>query len=194
MIAATGKQWTGRVRMRVIAAIAVAMMLAFPAGARPLTPDEDQALTKAMDSYLRAIGTGNAETIVKGIPPRIMNIFAGTSGIEAKNLEKTLVDQTAGMLKSAKFTDIGADRSALDAQDVQLADGSVVTWVVVPTAFTAETATGRTRNEQPMLALREGEKWYFVRIDGDQQKQMVALAYPFLAGVDFPAARVAPAP
>jgi hypothetical protein len=180
--------------MRWIAAIAITFALAMPAAARPLSPDEDAALTRSMDSYLRAIGSGNAERIVKGIPPRIMNIFAGTSGIEARNLEKTLIDQTAQMMKGSSFTDIGADRRALDAQDAALADGTPITWVVVPTAFTAETNGARTRNEQPMLAIREGEKWYFVRIDGPAQQQMVAMGYPFLAKATFPAARVTPAP
>jgi hypothetical protein len=180
--------------MRFIAALALGLLLALPAAARPLSPEEEAALTRSMDNYLRAIGSGDAERIVKGIPPRIMNIFAGTSGVEAKDLEKTLVEQTAAMMKGSSFTEIGADRSALDAQDATLADGSAVTWVVVPTAFTAEANGTRTRNEQPMLAIREGDGWYFVRIDGPAQQQMVAMGYPFLADVAFPKARVTPAP
>jgi hypothetical protein len=180
--------------MRWLAAIALTFAFALPAAARPLSPEEDAALTKSMDSYLYAIGAGDAERIVRGIPPRIMNIFAGTSGIEAKSLEKTLVDQTAKLMKGSKFTDVGADRSAFDAQDAALADGTAITWVVVPTAFTAETKTAKTRNEQPMLAIHEGKRWYFVRIDGPAQQQLVAMGYPFLAGVKFPAAKVTPAP
>ena len=180
--------------MRLLVAVLFGIALALPAAARPLTPDEEAGLAKSMDIYLRAIGAGNAERIVNGIPPRILNIFAGTSGIEAKNLEKTLTDQTAAMMAGSRFTDIAADRTALDAGDATLADGTGVTWVVVPTAFTAETGGARTRNAQPMLALREDEKWYFVRIDGEQQKQMVTIAYPFLSDVTFPAATVTPAP
>jgi hypothetical protein len=178
--------------MRLIAGFLLGAMLALPAAARPLTSEEETGLAQSMDLYLRAIGSGNAERIVKGIPPRILNIFAGTAGIEAKNLEKTLIDQTAAMMAGSRFSDIAADRAALDAGDAVLADGTAVTWVVVPTAFTAETGGARTRNAQPMLALREGDRWYFVRIDGDQQKQMVTIAYPFLSEVRFPAATVTP--
>ncbi len=175
-------------------AIALMLCAALPAVARPLSEDETKALTRSMDSYLRAIGSGDATRIVEGIPPRIVNIFAGTSGVEAHSLKKTLVDQTAAMLKGAKFSDVGADATAINAQDAAMADGTTVTWAVVPTSFTATTKTAKTRNEQPMLAIREDKTWYFVRIDGEQQKQMVSIAYPFLASVQFPEARVSQMP
>ncbi|MFN0115107.1 MAG: hypothetical protein ACKVPY_10565 [Paracoccaceae bacterium] len=165
-----------------------------PAQARPLTEDEAEALDKAVSRYLSASGSKNAEGIVAAIPPRVLNVFAGAYGIEAKNLDKTLIEQTAAMMKQASFSDLTSDQTALDAADVAMADGTAVTWVIVPTAFTAETKGNKTRNEQPLLALNEGGKWYFMRIEGEEVRKIVAFAYPFLAEAVLPEARVTPIP
>ncbi len=73
-----------------------------------------------------------------------------------------------------------------------LADGSRVTWTVVPTQFTVETAGGKVLNRQPLLVLNEAGQWYMMRIEGAQQQELVSIAYPFLKGVSFPAASSAP--
>ena len=178
--------------MRLIAALIVLLSLALPAAARPLSEEETASLAKAVDSYIRATSSGDAVKIVKAIPPRILNIFAGSAGIEAKKLEKTLVDQTEVMTKGVKISDASAVKEGLNAEDAVLADGTPVTWVVVPTAFTAETGGKTTRNEQPLLALSEGGKWYFMRLDGAQQEQLAAIAYPFLADAEIPDGTVTP--
>jgi hypothetical protein len=178
--------------MRLFALLLALCLAALPVSARPLTPEEDASLGKAVDAYLKAILASNAEKIVAAIPPRVVNIFAGTAGIEAKKVQKALVDQTKEMMKGSRFRDLSADRSALDAGEGTLSDGTAITWVIVPTAFTAEVGEAKTRNNQPVLALSEGGKWYFLRIDGEQQKQLVTIAYPFLEGVSFPAASATP--
>jgi hypothetical protein len=179
--------------MRALLAILFAALLAFPAAARPLSPAEADALGKSVERYLSAIGRADAPAIVEALPPRILYVFAGATGVEAGKLEKTLVEQTKALMKGTKFRDLGANRSALDVQEAQLAGGGQVLWTLVPTTFTTEAKGKRTRHDQPLLALREKETWYFLRIDGPQQRQLAALAYPFLSDVEFPAASTAPA-
>jgi hypothetical protein len=171
----------------------LALMLTLPAHARALGEEEQAALMKSVESYLRATGAGNAEKIVATIPPRILNVFAGTTGIEASKMEATLVEQTEALLKTTKIRDFSVTGGPYEATDETLADGTAVTWVVVPIAFTAETGGKKSRNAQPLLALNEGGTWYFSRIDGPQQQQIVALAYPFIAGAKLPEATSAPA-
>jgi len=64
--------------MRFLTAILMTLLLAGHATARPLGETEQTALMKAVDSYLRATGAGNAEKIVDTIPPRIVNVFAAS--------------------------------------------------------------------------------------------------------------------
>ncbi|MEZ5777458.1 MAG: hypothetical protein R3E44_03760 [Paracoccaceae bacterium] len=178
--------------MRLILALILSALLAVPAAARPLSSDEEAALWKSADAYLRAIGRGDAKGIVAALPPRILNVFAGATGVEVKKLEETLVEQTAAVTKGTKFSELAAKRDGVNAEDAVLADGTAVTWVLVPTSFVTESKGKKARNNQPLLAVREADKWYFLRIDGPERQQMATLAYPFLAGMAFPAAAVTP--
>ena len=180
--------------MRRLALIAAAVLFALPAAARPLSEGERGDLTKAVDGYMRATMANNAEKIVASIPQRILNIFAGSAGIEAKNLNQTLVDQTKALTKGLKVRDAVADMSAVTAEDAVLADGTAVVWSIVPTSYTAEKDGAKTLNKQALLAVNEGGKWFFVRVDGAQQKQIAAIAYPFVAEAVIPEPAVSPAP
>jgi hypothetical protein len=180
--------------MRHLALIAAALLFALPAVARPMGEDERGDLTKSVDGYLRATMANNAEKIVEAIPPRILNIFAGSAGIEAKDLNRTLVDQTRALTKGLKVRDAVSDMSAVTAEDTALADGTAVTWAVVPMSFVAETGGAATLNRMALLALNEGGTWYFVKVDGPQQKQIAAIAYPFVAEAAIPEPVVSPAP
>ena len=174
-------------------AIAAALLLALPAAARPLETAEAKTLDQALSAYLAAIEKGDATRIVGAIPPRILALFAAQSGMDVQKLEQTLAEQTRGLMAQSVFSDLSTDTAGADANDETLGDGTAVTWTVVPARFVVETGGKKTRNEQALLALREGTSWYFIRIEGAAQSQMVSLAYPFLADASFPAATTAPA-
>lgn len=179
--------------MRRLAALFLSLVLALPAAARPLSQSEADTLSVAVDAYLAAIGAGSAEKIVTAMPPRILNVFAGATGVEASQLTEVLTGQTAAMMKGTRFTDLAAGKSRLEAEEGTLQDGSQVTWVLIPTRFTSTTGGVATINEQPLLAVNEGGSWYFVRVDGPERQQLAAAAYPFLADVRMPEATVRPA-
>ncbi|MEI4471780.1 hypothetical protein [Frigidibacter sp. MR17.24] len=182
--------------MRAIAPLATALALTIatlaPASARPMAGGEARKMQTAVNVYLGAIDRGEADRVVAALPPRIKNIFAGSAGIEAGQLDRTLTAQTAALLKSANFSDFNANFTGVEATDSVLSDGTTVTWVIVPTSFKAATAKGKTLNEQPLLAVNEGGSWYMMRVEGAQQKQLVSIAYPFLQNVSFPQSRVSP--
>lgn len=174
-------------------AIALAALLALPAAARELTADESGALNKAAASYLRAVERGDAEGIVAALPPRVLTVFGAAAGIEEAKLQKTLVEQTAALMKSTSFRDVAASGDVPQAGDAALDDGTQVVWAILKTSFISETAGKATQNWQPLLALNEGGKWYFLRVEGPQSKELASIAYPFLKGIDFPSAATAPA-
>ncbi len=180
--------------MRFLAALVLSLLLAAPLMARPLSEAEGVGLQKAIDSYRRVTVNKNAEKIVATIPPRVLNVFAGTAGIEASKVQETLVTQTMELLKSTAIRDFVTAPGPFEGNDATLQDGAAVVWVVVPTQFTAEGKAGKTRNSQPLLAILEGGKWYFSRIDGPAQQQIVAFAYPFIAEAALPAATSTPLP
>jgi hypothetical protein len=182
------------IRPLVIAVALLAPVLpASPVSARDLTAAEASSLDAAADSYLRAVGGGDAELIVAALPPRVLAVFGAASGIEAKQLTKTLVEQTAALMKTTRFTSVAASDEVPQAGDAKLADGTDVLWAILKTSFVTETDGRSTQNWQPLLALQEAGKWYFLRVEGPQSKQLAAIAYPFLNDINFPSAATAPA-
>lgn len=182
-----------RLRRPFTISFLVACLLGLPAAARDLTPEEASTLDKATASYLRAVDKGDAAGIVTALPPRLLAVFGAASGIEEKNLQKKLVEQTAALMKTTDFRDVAAADSQPVADDATLADGTPVVWSILKTSFVSEADGKATQNWQPLLALSEGGKWYFLRVEGPQSKQLAAIAYPFLSEIDFPAAASAPA-
>jgi hypothetical protein len=184
---------TARTRLAgLVLAAGLTLFAAAPVAARPLGAEEATALQKSVDTYLGAIGRRDAGQIIAALPPRVLNVFAGATGIEARKLNSTLVEQTETMMKGATFRDLAAEEGALEATETTLADGTEVTWVLVPTRFTMQSDGKRTLNRQPLLAVRENQTWYFLRVDGAERRQLAALAYPFLAEVAMPEARITP--
>lgn len=179
-------------RLALSALAALSIALALPLQARVLTVPESKSLQQAVDSYLAAIETGDGFAIVGAIPPRIIQLFAAQSGTDAATLETTLAEQTEGMLSGSRFSDLRADAMDQPVTDSKLEDGTTVTWAVIVTEFTVTQAGSSARNRQSMLALREGDTWYFIRTEGAAQQQLVSLAYPFLAEAKFPASTSTP--
>ena len=168
--------------------------LRLPLDARPLSEAEATGLDKAVATYLRATMSKDAEKVVGTIPPRILNVFAGTAGIEAKDVQTTLIAQTIELMKTTEITDFVAAPGPYEGNDATLADATPVVWAVVPTQFTAEANGAKTLNYQPLFAVLEAEKWYFSRIDGPQQQQIVGFAYPFIATATLPPSSSQPQP
>ena len=168
------------------------VLTAIPSDARSLTADEAASLDGAAASYLRAVGRGDAERIVAALPPRVLTVFGAASGIEAKKLTKTLVEQTSALMDATTFTNVAASGEVPQAGDAVLEDGTAVVWAILKTSFVTETGGKSTQNWQPLLALNEGGEWYFLRVEGPQSKQLAAIAYPFLNDIDFPSAASAP--
>ncbi|MGL4279476.1 MAG: hypothetical protein ACRCS0_03835 [Albidovulum sp.] len=182
-----------RLRHQFTISVLVSGLLGFSAAARDLTPEEAGTLDKAAASYLRAVDRGDAAGIVAALPPRVLTVFGAASGIEEKNLQKKLVEQTAELMKTTDFRDVAAAEGTPVAGDAELADGTPVVWSILKTSFVSEVEGKAMQNWQPLLALSEGGKWYFLRVEGPQSKQLAAIAYPFLSEIDFPSAASAPA-
>lgn len=177
--------------MRRLAAFVLCLLAALPTAARPLDDGERRGLDKAVAAYSRALERGDAAALTGTLPPRLLRFHAGMTGMTVAALEQAMTDQTAAMLESTRFGALEADTSAAEAAEATLADGTQILWAVLPAAFETETDGTRARVSQPVLALRDDGQWYLIRID-PSQAQVLAAVYPFLAGVDLPAATVAP--
>ncbi len=172
--------------MRILATLFAVLLLALPAQARELTSEESRSLKSAINGFTRAMERGNARKIAATVPPRVLNMIAGTNGLKVRDLEKAMVEQTAAVMKSATFSDLTINQQDLDATDATLSDGTEIVWTLVPSTFRMTVGDNTTQNEQAMLALRDGRSWYLIRVAEPAQRQMISIVYPFLADADFP--------
>lgn len=172
--------------MRLLISLALSALLALPAAARPLGDAEQSGLTKALKAYGNATTNGDAAKIVATIPPRILSVFAGTTGLEASKVQDALIGQTEKLIENTKVFDFVVAPGPYEATDATLADGTSLVWVIVPAQFTTEAKGLKTLNHQPLFAVLEEGSWYFSRVDGPQQQQVVAMAYPFIATAKLP--------
>lgn len=173
------------------AALALALLAAFPAAARSLDGTERQRLDAVVAAYARALEAGDAAALTATLPPRLLRFHAGMTGMKIDALTAAMTEQTAAMFAGTRFGALTADVAAAEADAARLPDGSEVTWAVLPAAFEVAQGGQRSRVSQPILALRDGGEWYLIRIDPSQQ-QVLAAVYPFLAGLSLPAATVIP--
>lgn len=173
------------------AALALALIAAFPAMARSLDATERQRLDVVVAAYASALEAGDAAALTATLPPRLMRFHAGLAGMSLEKLTAAMTEQTAAMFSATSFGALTADSAAAEADAAALSDGTDVTWAVLPATFEVEQGGKRSRVSQPILALRDGGDWYLIRIDPRQQ-QVLAAVYPFLADIALPAATVTP--
>lgn len=180
--------------MRLLFALFATLALALPAAARPLTGAETRSLEKALRDFDRALTGRDSARLVAAIPPRIIAMIAGQSGMELAALQKAMAEQSDAALAGVTFTDLTTDPSRADAATATLGDGSTVTWALVPVSFVMDKDGTRQLFRQTILALNEADTWYLLRIEDPQQRDLVAAVYPFLADVAIPPTEVGPAP
>lgn len=173
------------------AALALALLAAFPVAARSLDGAERQGLDAVVAAYARALEAGDATSLTASLPPRLMRFHAGLTGMTVESLTTAMTEQTAAMFTDTRFGALTADSAAAEADAARLADGSEVTWAILSASFEVDQGGQRSRVMQPILALRDDGDWYLIRIDPSQQ-QVLAAVYPFLSDVTLPAASVTP--
>jgi len=178
--------------MRLIAVLALSLLIALPANARSLNRSEQRGLEAALAAYSDALAEGDAAALTEALPPRLLRFHAGLTGMEVPALEAAMTQQTQAMMEKIRFGALEADAAAAEANLSKLADGTRVLWSILPARFTMEQDGRTSRVDQPVLALRDDGEWYLLRVDPGQ-KRILAAVYPFLAEVDLPAMNVTPA-
>lgn len=178
--------------MRLLAALALSLLIALPAEARPLNRAELRGLDAALAAYSEALETGDAAALTQALPPRMLRFHAGLTGLEIDKLTQAMTEQTEAMMATTRFGALTAETADAEAAEATLADGTKIVWAILPASFTMAQDGRDARVGQPVLALREGKDWFLLRVDPGQQR-MLAAVYPFLADVTFPEATVGPA-
>ncbi len=179
--------------MRLIFALAAALALTFaapgPAAARDLTDAETTALVSTVDGYARALRASDLGRLVDTIPPKLLALMATTAGVDVDRFREQTKRQLANVMNTVRFEDVSIETSAL-SDPVETEEGLV--YAFIPYAFVMATDAERNGVAGRLLALREGDAWYLLRVETGVQVQLLKDAYPSLKDVAFATDTVTP--
>jgi len=168
--------------MRLICALC---LLVLPASARPLTSQETADLGSRIDGFVQALGAGDVGAMLEILPPRLLDRLAEEAGVSVEEMIAVMEAETEAVLSDMSVSDIETARDGLDATDAEIG-GADITWTLVPTSFDVDTGEMVVTFESSLLALREGEAWYLVRVAEPEQIGILRELYPPLEDVTFP--------
>ncbi|WP_422025871.1 hypothetical protein [Roseovarius sp.] len=159
------------------------LLLAAPALARDLTPDEQASLQARIDSFEQAFEQGDIDAVFTVIPPGILATTSETYDITEAQVLTAMKQALAGMMETASIEEYRIDLASATVRETSA--GRV--YVLIPTtAYVRRDGQDEARRSDTVtLAFQDGDAWYLVRIDDAQQVGVLETAYPDFEGVDF---------
>lgn len=174
--------------MRILLACLLAVCLAagpMPAAAKSLSEAEQAALSETVDDFSKAMKGNDFKRVIATLPPRLIEKMSAQVGVPADQLRDMLAAQSAQVMGNATVEKFATDLSDLSAKSGKMPDGSKVLYAFVP-AEVVFTMGGKTHEApQNLLALKDGEAWYLMRVQSDGHVKMLQDIYPFLKRRDF---------
>ncbi|HEV2501913.1 MAG TPA: hypothetical protein VGV39_02500 [Mesorhizobium sp.] len=173
--------------MKLVKLFLAAVLLSVLAGhalARPATEAENKALVQAVTDFDAAMRGNDYATVVKTIPPRVLEHMAKTSGMTVDALRGIVIEQMQAALATVKIESFAMDVSKVEYKE--LPNGEP--YALIPTEVVMDAGgADKILAKSQTLALLDGGAWYLLRINEDQQVTVMRQVYPEFAEVEFPA-------
>lgn len=169
---------------------ALALVLAAPAWAQEVTPEQREALSARVEEFSSVMDSGDMAGLLAFTPPPVRATLAEMSGLSEEQLTEAMRQASEAMLAGASIDDFSMDVE--NATAATTPDGAR-TYLLVPTTtqITVE-GQGSVRTSSQTLALEDEGEWWLVRVEDPQQAMILTQAYPEFAGTTFPQATMEP--
>ena len=174
--------------IRVVSARAFAFMALFILGltvaqARDVQPDEMAALETRIATFEDAIRANDFEGTIAVVPPPMLEAIAQTANVSVEELKSAIAEQMASMQGSIEFESFGMELD--EATEAELPDGNP--YLLIPTQSVINIPdVGTMTSDTHTLAFQDGGEWYLVRIEDQNQIDILRQVYPGFADVEFP--------
>ncbi len=163
----------------------VAFLALGPALGTPVFAQTDTNQATAADvntQYDADTRTGDMEGIISIIAPPTPDIVSASFGEEIANLRRTMAAQTGPLTAQVEVDGF--------AVNIDGARGGITPngrpFFVMETRMTmAVIGAGRVRAISDRLAFEDGDDWWHPRVENAYHRQLLARAYPDLAGIEF---------
>jgi len=178
------------VRFALSLLLATAGMASTPVIAQPISQADRATIGERINAFDTMMKEGRTSDSLDFVPPHMLDTIAKKFGVPVATFKSSFGAQIAAVMKDVKFVSFRMDLSA--AKEGVTPDKSR-NYLLVPTETVIETGgAGRLLSKNSTLALKDGGKWYLVRIDSAQQVMMLREAYPEFEGVEFPTGSMTP--
>ena len=176
--------------MRIVIALLITVVMALPAASRPLTADEQHNLESALTSFTQAIQRKRMRQVIAVVPPKVLATIAKSVRTTPQKMRREMVRELQTGMKDVRFTDMEVITGNLDARDANAPDGGAIIYAFVPMNFKMHIKLHDFAVTSSILALREDGQWYFMRVEDEGQKTILADVYPFLKNARYPVGKM----
>ena len=172
--------------MRGIARLIVmALALAFSSvivAARPLTDSERSGLADTVATFDAAMHGGDYAAVTKTIPPKVLGFIANKGGIDVAKLRGMVIEQMAKALAEVKIEDFSMDLAKAEYRELETGEP----YVLIPTETIMDAGDkGKFKATSQTLAFIDEGEWYLLRVNEQQQVEIMREVYPQFVGVEF---------
>ncbi|HBZ45506.1 MAG TPA: hypothetical protein DEO85_15980 [Maritimibacter sp.] len=162
--------------------LAAALISTLPLTAMAFDTADKAAVEATVSEFDTAYSTGDFGTVLDYLPPKLIDYMATQMGSESQaELKATMAKQMAAFMSDIKIDAFDMNTNRMKTGE---AGGRSYAFIPTTTKITAEGKTRTLRNQT--LALEDGGRWYVVRIEADQQYNLVKEVYPEFGSVRLP--------
>jgi len=155
---------------------------AAPVAARDLTDAEKADLTEAVTAFEAAMSEMDFEKILSVTPPRITAHIADQAGMPIDELRKMTITLMRDAMGQVEIEEMGMDME--NATYTATPDGTP--YALIPTRTVVKAGDMRVASETASLALYDDGAWRLIRVDEQQQIDILRSVYPSFAEVELP--------
>ncbi len=171
------------INFKALALAAGLALLSGPVSADTLSGADNAALQARIEAFNTAFREDDFEEVMTAMPPRMLSFIAEQAGVEERVLLNSMIEQTKAAMETVTVDEF--EMSLADATSGVTDAGDVYAIVPTSTKMTV-TNVGKVEGNNSTLALKDDGKWYLIRVDNEQQVQLLRAVYPGFADVEFP--------
>ncbi|MEC7762416.1 MAG: hypothetical protein VX874_10960 [Pseudomonadota bacterium] len=165
---------------RILAAAAFATAL--PLSALAFDNSDKAGVQAAIQTFEANILSNNHEAVLGAMPPKMLTYIASQVGMDPSELAGSMAKQMEIFMG-----DVTIERMNMNTNRMTTGTTSGgMDYAFIPTRTTVKGPGGRQTLNSQTLALEEDGQWYLVRIEQEQQLNIVKAVYPAFANVRLP--------
>lgn len=145
--------------------------------------DYDRKIIRAtFDQVILDIKNNNMQGMVAASPSEFTRTIHGIFGLDDKTAVKEYEDRLKNGDDSYRILEVSYDLDKVVSVKVK----SNLEYALIPTQDIVQIKRWRAKGKGTTIALKDGSKWYLVRIDTRVVFKTLQLIYPDLADLDMP--------